>query len=176
MIPAGVNLVIAFEGYSSKPYKCAAGVWTIGYGTTRYPNGVRVTGDDPECTQEQAYSWLEHELLQCEKVVIRLCKHYINEEQRAALASFVYNVGSGAFRASTLLKRINTGEWDDVPYQLSRWNKAGGRVLRGLSRRREAEAHLWLTGLAERNSIIKSEYDHVRGIEGTADPIAAEFR
>jgi lysozyme len=68
----------------------------------------------------------------------------LNENQRAAVASFIYNLGRGAFRASTLRKRINAGEFDDIPYQLSRWNKAGGRILRGLVRRRAAEANLWL--------------------------------
>jgi len=63
--------------------------------------------------------------------------------QRAALSSFVYNFGSGAFRASTLRRKINAGDFDDVPYQMSRWNKAGGRVLRGLTRRRAAEVELW---------------------------------
>tara|TARA_R110002126_G_scaffold159137_2_gene306499 strand:+ start:76 stop:528 length:453 start_codon:yes stop_codon:yes gene_type:complete len=143
MIKAGVDLVIRFEGYSSTPYRCATGVWTIGFGTTRYPDGRRVTGYDSECTREQAESWLHHELEKAERAVIRYCKPYLNENQRAPLASFVYNLGSGAFRASTLRRRINTGDWDDVPYQIQRWNKAGGRILRGLTRRRAAEVELW---------------------------------
>jgi lysozyme len=147
MIKEGVDLVIRFEGYSSTPYRCAAGVWTIGYGTTRYPDGRRVTGDDPECTKQQAEAWLHHELEKAERAVIMYCKPYLNDKQRAALASFVYNLGSGAFKASTLRRRINSGDWDDVPYQLSRWNKAGGRVLRGLVRRRTAEAELWNDGV-----------------------------
>ena len=147
MIKEGVDLVIGFEGYSSTPYRCAAGVWTIGYGTTRYPDGRRVTGDDPECTKEQAEAWLHHELEKAERTVIRYTSIYLNDLQRAALASFVYNLGSGAFRASTLRRRINSNNWEDVPYQLSRWNKAGGRVLRGLVRRRAAEAELWTNGV-----------------------------
>lgn len=147
MIKEGVDLVTLFEGYSPTPYRCAAGVWTIGFGTTRYPDGRRVTKSDPDCTREQAEQWLHHELEKAERVVIRYCKIYLNDKQRAALASFVYNLGSGAFRASTLRRRINSGEWGDVPYQMSRWNKAGGRVLRGLVRRRAAEAELWNTGV-----------------------------
>lgn len=147
MIKEGVDLVTLFEGYSSIPYRCAAGVWTIGFGTTRYPGGRRVTESDPDCTREQAEQWLHHELEKAERVVIRYCKIYLNDKQRAALASFVYNLGSGAFRASTLRRRINSGDWDDVPYQMSRWNKAGGQVLRGLVRRRAAEAELWNTGV-----------------------------
>lgn len=148
MIKAGVDLVTLFEGYSSTPYRCAAGVWTIGFGTTRYPNGRRVKGGDVNCNREQAEQWLHHVLGEAEQVVVRYCKPYLNENQRAALASFVYNLGSGAFRASTLRRRINTGDFDDVPYQMSRWNKAGGRVLRGLSRRRAAEVELWNAGVS----------------------------
>lgn len=147
MIKEGVDLVSAFEGYSSNPYLCPAGVWTIGYGTTRYPEGRRVSGGDPNCIEKQAEQWLHHELTKAEQSVIRYCKPYLNDLQRAALASFVYNLGSGAFRASTLRRRINSGDWDDVPYQLSRWDKAGGRVLRGLVIRRAAEADLWIRGV-----------------------------
>ena len=143
MITAGVGLVTEFEGYSSTPYRCPAGVWTIGYGTTRYPNGHRVTGCDESCDRTSARRWLWYALEKSEQIVVQYSTHYLNEHQRAALASFVYNLGSGAFRASTLRRRINAGDFDDVPYQISRWNKAGGRVLRGLVRRRAAEIDLW---------------------------------
>jgi len=143
VIKEGVDLVTRFEGYSSTPYRCAAGVWTIGFGTTRYPGGHRVTGCDTGCTREQAERWLHHALEKAERAVIRYCKPYLNPYRRAALASFVYNLGSGAFRASTLLRKINRGDFCDVPYQIARWDKAGGRVLRGLTRRRAAEVKLW---------------------------------
>jgi lysozyme len=146
MIQQGVDLVIRFEGFSPSPYLCPAGVWTIGYGTTVYPWVCRVTPVDRDCTREKAAEWLLHELEKAERSVVRLTRPYLNEIQRAALASFVYNLGAGAFRASTLRRRINSGDWDDVPYQLSRWNKAGGRVLKGLVLRRKAEANLWLSG------------------------------
>ena len=144
MNQAGIDLVISFEGYSSEPYKCPAGVYTIGYGTTRYPDGVRVSEED-DCTKDQAEEWLHHELNKAEQTVVRYCGCYLSANKRAALASFVYNLGSGAFRASTLRRRLNSGDWGDVPYQLSRWNKAGGRILKGLVRRRAAEAILWST-------------------------------
>lgn len=139
----GVDLVKLFEGFSASPYRCPGGVWTIGYGTTRYPDGTRVSEYNDDCTREQAEEWLHDELVKAEQVVIRYCKPHLNENQRAALSSFVYNLGSGAFRASTLRRRINTGDWDDVPHQMRRWNKAGGRVLPGLIRRRNAEVELW---------------------------------
>lgn len=143
MNKAGTGLVAGFEGYSDTPYLCPAGVWTIGFGTTRYPGGKRVTGLDIPCSKDQAKGWLNHELERSEHYVINSCPVYLNENQRAALASFVYNLGRGAFRASTLRKRIIAGRFDDVPYQLSRWNKAGGRILQGLVRRRKSEAALW---------------------------------
>ena len=157
MIKEGVDLVTLFEGYSSSPYRCAAGVWTIGFGTTRYPDRRRVTKSDPDCTREQAEQWLHHELEKAEQVVIRYCKIYLNKKQRAALASFVYNLGSGAFRASTLRRKINAGDFDDVPYQMSRWNKAGGRVLRGLTSRRAAEVELWKAGVSQH---LIENYNH----------------
>jgi lysozyme len=147
VIQDGVDLVARFEGYSATPYKCPAGVWTIGYGTTRYPWGRRVTAGEKPCTKAQAEKWLSIELSKAEQSVARLTTPYLNEYRRAALASFVYNLGAGAFRASTLRRRINSGDWDDVPYQLSRWNKAGGRILKGLALRRAAEAQLWLWGM-----------------------------
>jgi lysozyme len=144
MNKVGTDLVAGFEGYSDTPYLCPAGVWTIGFGTTRYPGGKRVAREDNPCTKAQAEEWLNHELERSEHYVINSCPVYLNENQRAALASFVYNLGRGAFRASTLRKRISAGRFDDVPHQLSRWNKAGGRILNGLIRRRAAEAELWL--------------------------------
>lgn len=146
MTPAGLELVKRFEGYSPRPYLCPAMVWTIGWGTTRYPWGKRVTPLDAHATPDKADSWLEHELMKAELAVIRYTTVWLNEVQRAALASFVYNLGAGAFRASTLRRRLNSGDWEDVPYQLSRWNKAGGRVLRGLVIRRKAEADMWISG------------------------------
>lgn len=143
MNDAGVQLVAAFEGFSSAAYLCPGLVWTIGYGTTRYPSRWRVTERDKPCRRKQAEHWLNYELKKAEQAVIRYCSAYLNENQRAALASFVYNLGAGAFRASTLRRRINAGDFEDVTYQLSRWNKGGGRILAGLVRRRAAEAALF---------------------------------
>ena len=138
------DLVKQFEGFSAIAYKCPAGVWTIGYGTTRYPDGVRVKASDPECTKNQAERWLMYEVLRCELIALKYCKPLLTENQRKALASFIYNVGAGAFKASTLRKRINDLNFEDVPRQFRRWNIAGGRILPGLIRRREAEIALWL--------------------------------
>ena len=137
-----IELVKRFEGYSGKAYKCPAGVLTIGYGTTRYPDGSAVKAGDT-CTKEQAAEWLAHDLAKALVDVSMFCCRPLTENQTAALTSFIYNVGRGAFMRSTLRKRINAGDLDDVPYQLSRWNRAGGKVLRGLILRRAAEIDLW---------------------------------
>ena len=129
-----------FEGLYLSPYLCPAGVPTIGFGATYYDDGSRVTMADKAITVERADSLLAWHL---EKVylpaVIQLCHCADTPGRLAALIDFSFNCGIGNLRSSTLRKRVNAGEWHDVPNQLRRWNKAGGRVLRGLTARREAE-------------------------------------
>lgn len=137
-----LGLVKYFEGYSSKAYKCPGGVWTVGYGTTRYPSGTKVRKTDI-CSQEDAEAYLAHELDYAKARVLSLVEVELTGSQLDALTSFVYNLGAGSFRASTLHRRINESNFDDVPYQFSRWVYAGGRKLRGLVLRRKAEADLW---------------------------------
>ena len=139
----GLTLVKRFEGYSSTAYKCPAGVWTIGYGTTRYLDCTRVHKGD-SFTKLEAKVHLAHEFNRARWQVINLVNVPLTLNQLDALASFVYNLGAGAFRASTLRKRINDLDFDDVPYQFSRWVYAGGRKLKGLVLRRQAEVNLWL--------------------------------
>jgi len=132
-----------FEGCYLTPYLCPAGVATIGYGATYYSDGTAVTLKDAPITKEQAKSlllWMvETRYL---PAVIRLCPEIDTPERLAAIIDFAFNLGSGALKASTLRLKINAGHWTDVPSQLFRWNKAGGRVLRGLTNRRAAEAAL----------------------------------
>lgn len=142
MIQETIDLVKRFEGYRDRAYKCPAGVWTIGYGTIRYPGGRPVKSGDV-CTTGNAESWLKHELEYAELKVHRLIKVPLTSHQIGALTSFVYNLGSGAFRASTLRRRINSGDFEDVPYQFKRWVHGGGRILRGLVIRRQAEVDLY---------------------------------
>lgn len=132
-----------FEGFYSSPYLCPAGVPTIGYGATYYPNGNPVTLHDPAITQSQAEILLAWQLRTVYlPQVIRLCPGIDSPERLAAIVDFTFNLGASALRSSTLRRRINAGQWDDVPAQLLRWNKAGGRVLRGLTARRQAEGAL----------------------------------
>lgn len=134
-----------FEGYLGAPYLCPAGVPTIGYGATYYEDGTRVQMTDPPITRERAEALLRwHIERRYLPQVLAACPGLVHEtpERLAAIIDFTFNLGAGNLRASTLRKRINAGDWGDVPNQLMRWNKAGGVVLRGLTRRRQAEARL----------------------------------
>lgn len=139
------ELCFRFEGVYLSPYICPGGVATIGVGATRYADGRPVLMTDKPISHEQAerllYLQIEREFL---PGIIRLCPSIIQEtpERIAAITDFAFNCGLGNLRASTLRRKINERAWDDVPAQLMRWNKAGGRVLRGLTIRRQAEADL----------------------------------
>lgn len=129
-----------FEGVYLRPYICPAGVWTIGYGATFYPTGARVTLSDPPITLTQAEDLLQFVLTsRFMPDVLRLCPGIDTPERLAAITDFAFNLGSGNLAASTLRKRINAGDWDAVPGELRKWTRGGGRVLRGLVARREAE-------------------------------------
>lgn len=140
---AGVDLIKEFEGFRSEAYLCPADVWTIGYGHTK---GVQ-PGD--VVTAEEAEDLLREDLAWAEKAVWAAVEVPLTDDQFAALVSFTFNLGEGALRSSTLLRRLNAGEHEAVPSELMRWNKAGGKVLAGLTRRREAEGALWGSEAAE---------------------------
>lgn len=129
-----------FEGFYSLPYLCPAGVPTIGFGFTYYLDGTPVTLRDPAMSRAEAERTLI-EIIRREFMVktMRLCPNANTPERLGMLTDFVFNLGPSALRSSTLRKKIEAGLWDEVPYQLRRWTKAGGRVLRGLVLRREAE-------------------------------------
>lgn len=132
-----------FEGLYLTPYMCPAGVPTIGYGATFYEDGTRVTLRDPRITRERAEALLLwHVRRHYLPAVVQLCPGVDSPERLAALIDFTFNLGAGNLRVSTLRKRVNAGRWGEVPTELLRWNKAGGRVLRGLTLRRQAEADL----------------------------------
>ena len=133
----GVALVKKFEGCKLEAYKCAAGVWTIGYGSTK---GVQ-KGD--VWSQTKAEMMLEEELYDFAQQVDELVTVPLNQCQADALISWTFNLGATNLSKSTLLKVLNSGSYDDVPAQIKRWNKANGKVLEGLVRRREAEALLF---------------------------------
>ena len=133
----GINLIKHFEGCELEAYKCPAGVWTIGYGHIK---GVQ-EGD--VITEQQADDMLVEELEEYENYIHNLVNCPLNQNQFDALVSWVYNLGSSNLQASTLLKVLNAGDYAGVPAQMLRWNKAGGKVLEGLTRRRLAESLLF---------------------------------
>ena len=134
----GLSLIKHFEGCELKAYRCAANVLTIGYGTTK-----NVT-EDMEITQEEAESLLQEEMHEYEGYINDMVKVPLEQHQFDSMVSWVFNLGSGNLFSSTLLKKLNNSEYDEVPEQIKRWNKAGGKVLEGLVKRREAEALLFL--------------------------------
>lgn len=129
-----------FEGLYLTPYLCPAGVPTIGYGATYYMDGRRVQLTDAPISRETAERlllWMvTNKYL---PAVLRLCPGVDTPNRLAALIDFAFNLGAGNLSASTLRKRVNAGRWADVPTELRKWVKAGGRTLRGLVTRREAE-------------------------------------
>jgi lysozyme len=133
----GLSLIKKFEGCELEAYKCAAGVWTIGYGSTK---GVK-EGDT--ITQEGADKLLTEEMHEYEGYINDMVTVDLKQNEFDALVSWVFNLGPSNLSSSTLLNRLNNKMWDDVPNQIKRWNKAGGEVLQGLVRRREAEALLF---------------------------------
>jgi lysozyme len=140
----GVKLIKSFEGFKSKPYKCPAGVPTIGYGATFYPNGKKVTMSDRAITEHEATDLLRHMLESFEKYVDSYCVDTINQNQFDALVSFAYNLGPANLKSSTLLKKVNANPKDEtIRAEFMKWVKAGGKTLQGLVRRREAEANLY---------------------------------
>jgi len=133
----GLSLIKKFEGCELKAYRCAANVLTIGYGTTK---GVT---EDMEITKEEAESILKEEMHEYEGYINDMVKVPLKQNQFDSMVSWVFNLGSTNLSSSTLLKKLNNSEYDEVPAQIKRWNKAGGKVLDGLIRRREAEALLF---------------------------------
>jgi len=144
----GLALIRRFEGFRAEAYLCPAGVWTIGYGHTSAagppkvkpgmrmsePEARRVLADDVERFAHDVRAALTRE---------------VTPQQFSALVSFAYNVGSGAFRRSSVLKAVNAGDFAAVPERLSLWVKADGRTLGGLVRRRKAEGDLFAAGGTE---------------------------
>ena len=135
-----IDLVKFFEGFEPKAYLCPANVWTIGYGRTK---NVK-EGD--ELTELQAERDLLEELDEFAEQVLNTVKISLDQNELDALTSWTYNLGVGNLHSSTLLKKLDSGDKNSDPSEMVRWNKAAGKVLAGLTRRREAEAKLWAQG------------------------------
>jgi lysozyme len=133
----GLCLIKKFEGCEMRAYLDAVNVPTIAYGRTK---NVKL-GDT--CTKQQAEEWLLEEIKEYENYVEDAVKVPLSQNQFDALVSWTYNLGPSNLNSSTMLKKLNAGEYEDVPAQIKRWNKAGGQVLEGLTRRRNAESLLF---------------------------------
>jgi|TARA_R110002110_G_scaffold88484_2_gene230472 lysozyme len=135
-----IDMVKHFEGFKAVAYLCPANVWTIGYGRTKNVKEGDITSM-PQATRD-----LEEELIEFGEQVLSVVDVELSQNEFDALASWTYNLGVGNLQSSTLLKKLNAGDNDSVPSEMLRWNKAAGRVLAGLTTRRQAEADLWEKG------------------------------
>jgi GH24 family phage-related lysozyme (muramidase) len=154
---AGIQLIKSFEGCHNTPYRCPAALWTTAYGHVLYPDQARLKTPErasyplkPEHNRvwdaDEIDSLLEADLLRFSSGVLRLCPAAAdNQCHLDALVSFSYNCGLGNLQASTLRMKYNRGDIQGAADEFLKWNKAGGKVLRGLERRREAERALFLS-------------------------------
>ena len=137
----GIDLLKFFEGCELKAYQDSVGVWTIGYGHTKdVKSGMEITLDEAEEMLKHEMSGEYEGYVQPNGAIIDVS---LQQNQFDALVCWVYNLGPTNLRESTMLKRLNAGMWDDVPAQMERWDRAGGKKLLGLTRRRKAESLLF---------------------------------
>lgn len=144
----GEELLNSFEGFRSHPYLDVKGVATIGYGTTRYPDGKKVTLKDSPITEEQAIHYRDTFI---DKRVIPAIENEVTillkQNEVDSLISFIYNVGPGAFETSHLLQRINNKDSCSlIVAEFNKWNKSGGKIIPGLVARRAKEANIYCNG------------------------------
>ena len=140
----GIALIKEFEGCKLTAYQDSVGVWTIGYGWTQPVDGKPIRAG-MMIKQEAAERLLQVGLVSYESDVSRLVKVSLTQGQFDALVSFTYNLGARSLSTSTLLRKLNAGDYAGAANEFLRWNKAGGKVLNGLTRRREAERALFLS-------------------------------
>jgi len=140
----GLDLIKEFESFKSKPYLCPSQKATIGFGSTYYPDGKKVTLQDKEITEEKAFEILEYIANKdFGSNINKVVKVPLNQNQFDALVSFAYNIGNGNFNSSTLLRWLNQGNYKEASMQLLKWDKSKGIVLNGLTKRRKAEKELF---------------------------------
>lgn len=143
--PQAVEMIKRYEGFSARPYLCPANVWTVGWGTTRDGAGNPVTSRTAPVTVEQADALLKRDLLTFEASVCRLVRVPLTDNQYGALVSFTYNLGAGRLQASSLLRLVNDGLFDQAAREFGKWVMGGGRRLPGLVARRADERAMFLS-------------------------------
>ena len=141
--PFGVDLICGFEGKRLTAYDDGVGVWTIGFGTTVYPNGIKVMKGDT-CTEAQAKTYMAHDLKKFEATVNKAVTVQLNQNQFDALVSLAYNIGTNAFSKSTLVKKLNANDIRGAADQFDVWVNAGGKRMQGLVNRRAKEKEVFL--------------------------------
>lgn len=137
----GLDLIAYFEGIRLKPYRCPAGLWTVGVGHL-----IGETLPDSwnrRFTVDEAYALLAQDIARFERGVTRYCTIDLTQHQFDALVSLAFNIGVGAIQRSTLRKKINRGDFEGAAKSILKYNRAGGRVLKGLDLRRKAEVALF---------------------------------
>ena len=142
--PSGIDLICNFEGKRLTAYDDGVGVWTIGFGTTVYPNGIKVMKGDT-CTEAQAKTYMAHDLKKFEVAVNKAVTVQLNQNQFDALLSLAYNIGASAFSQSTLVKKLNANDIRGAADQFDVWVNAGGKRMQGLVNRRAKEKALFLS-------------------------------
>ena len=145
VLSSSAELIKIFEGFRQKVYKCTAGVDTIGYGTTIYPQGKRVTSKDKPIDEATAHEYLMDHLNMMYDTIfgIVVTNDELEVHHMVVIMQFVYNLGLTRLKNQTLLRKINTDKLDDVPRELSKWIYQGGKITKGLVRRRNAEIRIW---------------------------------
>lgn len=137
-----MGLIRRFEGLRLKAYLCPAGVWTIGYGSTTFGNGIKVKAGDV-VSPAAAEAMMQQDSA---TFLLATCKLspilFLEERKQAAIADFCYNLGTSRYKASTLRRRVNAGDWEGAAEELHKWVWGGGKKLPGLILRRKAEAVL----------------------------------
>ena len=142
--PSGIDLICNFEGKRLTAYDDGVGVWTIGFGTTVYPNGIKVMKGDT-CTEAQAKTYMAHDLKKFEATVNKAVTVQLNQNQFDALVSLAYNIGTNAFSKSTLVKKLNANDIRGAADQFDVWVNAGGKRMQGLVNRRAREKALFIS-------------------------------
>ena len=143
--PRGLSLLKQFEGCSLTTYKDSAGLFTIGYGHLIADGRTLPDSAKYKITQKQADLLLKYDVIPREKAVERLCTVPLNQNEFDALVSFVFNLGAGCFQRSTIRQKLNRGDRAGAAKVLLRYNRAGGKVIKGLVTRRMAEFKLFMS-------------------------------
>ena len=143
---AALTIIKSFEGFSSDPYLDPIGIPTIGFGSIWTSTGDRISMNHPCVNKKQATELLQREVRHVEAAIKKLIKAELTENMFSAVASLAYNIGTGNLQRSTLRIKLNRGRYLDAADEFPKWRKAGGRVLKGLVRRRIAERNLFIDG------------------------------